>query len=352
MNPPLLQRVDAHERWLQGRGGTPLVLEDASLAGAALAGRDLSQSRLTRVELDQTDLTGARLVGAELVGCSLVGARLDDAELAQAVLTDCDASRSSLRRAELLGVTLERGVADGADLQQAALSGRWHGGTARGAYFERARLLRLEMFDVDLHGAAFDSALLRKAILHGGRAAGARFRGAKLVASRFHATVLAATDWHDALLHGVVFDDIPAGEPLPAPAAAALALVDEAAWLAGAMPPRDRSARRFVAAEIAWQARQWPAARVAFDAVGPDVQVGFGDGAADLAIFVVDGTEPLRDLFASTRWIVDLTAERVAVDGPDGATHVERDEGWVPVPGQPDDVRLDLGFFSHLPLDA
>jgi uncharacterized protein YjbI with pentapeptide repeats len=50
------------------------------------------------------------------VGGSLVGARLDDAELAQAVLTDCDASRSSLRRADLLGVTLERGVADGADL--------------------------------------------------------------------------------------------------------------------------------------------------------------------------------------------------------------------------------------------
>ncbi len=133
--------VAQFNRW---RGGRPLDLRQAQLAGADLrdahlANADLAGANLAGARLAGADLRDAHLDGADLHGADLRRARLDAAQLhganlQQALLARCNLRQANLERADLRGADLRRADLRGALLAQIQADGALiRGADLRGA---------------------------------------------------------------------------------------------------------------------------------------------------------------------------------------------------------------------------
>ena len=77
----LTMMLDAHQKWLNGDGGTRANLQWADLQGANLQWADLRWADLRWAYLRWADLRWANLQGANLQGANLQGANLQGANL-------------------------------------------------------------------------------------------------------------------------------------------------------------------------------------------------------------------------------------------------------------------------------
>jgi len=96
-------------------------LTNASFSGAKLQNANLASARLTNCEMTGASLSGADLSGADLTNCNFADADLRNAKLVRARLVNADFSDADLREADLSGARLINTDFDGARLDGA----RW-----------------------------------------------------------------------------------------------------------------------------------------------------------------------------------------------------------------------------------
>jgi uncharacterized protein YjbI with pentapeptide repeats/beta-lactamase regulating signal transducer with metallopeptidase domain len=176
-----LRNLDLHGLSLSG-----VDLSGADLRGANLSGTNFSGSDLSRARLDGADLTNAVFSGADIGGTSFRGARMDgvrfagislshanfDASTLRSVLvhgcSGCDMSHMDLRGADFHGVSLA-----GADFSHSDLSGaNLSGGHFSGVSFDHANLDRADLRNAKLTGCSLSGASLKGALLEGIRLTG------------------------------------------------------------------------------------------------------------------------------------------------------------------------------------
>ncbi|MFE3591386.1 pentapeptide repeat-containing protein [Streptomyces niveus] len=115
-------------------------LDQADLTNALLDGSDLTNARLVGANLTNAQLRRANLAGARLVGADLTNAQLRDANLTSAGLEDANLTNTRLRtanltNARLVGANLTDAWLDGTDLTHTSLGDAnftraWLAGTA------------------------------------------------------------------------------------------------------------------------------------------------------------------------------------------------------------------------------
>jgi uncharacterized protein YjbI with pentapeptide repeats len=146
----------------------------ADLAGSSFVGTDLTRAALYCATLSKCDLRGAQLTRADLRGATFAGANLadailDDADMRKVVLCEVD-TRKGLRRfglgARLFGARLDR-----ANLTDAV---------AHSVDFSNCSLRGVRLRNANLENANFTDANLSGADLAGARVPGATFTGAIL----------------------------------------------------------------------------------------------------------------------------------------------------------------------------
>lgn len=142
-----LQEADLRQSSLRAVKWTGCSLHDARLEAS-----DLTGAVLRLCDLDGARANGACFAGARVENCTARGACFDGADLSQAVLTDTDFSRASLRGAKLEGVEASGTNFRGADLRGARLAK---------AMFVDADLRGADLTDADTTGADFRGADLR-----------------------------------------------------------------------------------------------------------------------------------------------------------------------------------------------
>lgn len=102
--------LDAHMRFLAGKGGKRAQLPFVDFSGLDLTGRKLSGADFTGSVFDGAKLARARLDGAILAGCDLRRADLRGADLRKADLRGACFSGANLASADLTGADLRPGV--------------------------------------------------------------------------------------------------------------------------------------------------------------------------------------------------------------------------------------------------
>lgn len=205
--------LQAHTRWLQGRGGTRADLSFKDLSGEDLSGVLLSRAKMTGTILAEADLTGADLEAADLFCADLQGAILSGACLREADLrgvkaagsdwTEVQAGRCDLRAGVLMVSDRAIGVQDYGSFRQRSGGGlgqpsgfgtSLRGGSSSadlcdarlvGANFTAADLTGVRLAGADLSRADFSHATLAEAVLTGAlcrqtRLASANLEGARL----------------------------------------------------------------------------------------------------------------------------------------------------------------------------
>lgn len=139
--------------WNTWRHENPDIRPD--LNGAKLTNADLRGAFLSEASLLGTDLRGANLTGADLTNAKLRGACLKRANLTGAHLTYADLKRALLTRVNLSLVDLTGADLTGADLTGASLSGA----TFSEANFSRANLRNADLSQVNSKARVFREAL-------------------------------------------------------------------------------------------------------------------------------------------------------------------------------------------------
>jgi uncharacterized protein YjbI with pentapeptide repeats len=159
----------------------------------SLRDRDLRFAKLDRTDLHQADFTGADLRGASLTGADLRGAWLQCADVTELILTEDRAAAkcTTARRATFTRARLDGAHMTGADLRSAKL--------------DETRLDDAELAYAMVQGANFSSAHLEKADLTGGvQAQGANFLVANLQGADFTGAQLHGADFSSADMTGAV----------------------------------------------------------------------------------------------------------------------------------------------------
>lgn len=100
-------------------------LTNASFSGARMENANLAGARLTNCEMSGARLSGADLSGADLTNCEFANADLRNAKLGNARLVNADFANADLREADFSGASLINTDFDGARLDGA----RWVDGT-------------------------------------------------------------------------------------------------------------------------------------------------------------------------------------------------------------------------------
>ncbi len=139
---------------------------DAPTAGMDCSGKGLSAvkwsgKRLSGGFFDDARLQDADLSRADLTNASFSGAKMENANLAGARLTNCEMSGASLSGADFTGADLTNCNFDDADLRNAKLSG--------------ARLVNADFSDADLREADLSGARLISTDFDGARLDGAHW---------------------------------------------------------------------------------------------------------------------------------------------------------------------------------
>ncbi|AFZ03060.1 pentapeptide repeat-containing protein [Calothrix sp. PCC 6303] len=153
-------------------------ISGVDLSHAILQGTNLSDTILFSTNLTHANLHAADLSYAKLHGAKLYGANLRDAMLLGAELSGVDLSHVILDQADLSGVSLSEADLEGASLREAIL------------------------FGTDLSFAR-----LNKANLTGSNLTGAIFNGTDLSYSDLSDAIIAAVDFSNANLEGVIWND-------------------------------------------------------------------------------------------------------------------------------------------------
>ncbi|MGN9755435.1 pentapeptide repeat-containing protein [Streptomyces sp. SD31] len=139
-------------------------LTDAVLNGTDLRGAEMNQAKLTGARLNEANLSGAwlnlaNLSGSRLNGADLSGAGLNKADLSGAQLDRADLTGAGLNDADLSGAGLVNAKLAGAGLNKANLSGsRLNGADLSGAGLNKADLSGAQLDGADLTGAGLDGA--------------------------------------------------------------------------------------------------------------------------------------------------------------------------------------------------
>jgi uncharacterized protein YjbI with pentapeptide repeats len=197
--PPLTREV-VQERLVRGES---LVREDLSgldLSGLEMKGVDFSEAILAGAVLKQADLSGANLTnanlagadlfGANLTGANLAGADLSSANLENACLKDADATGGNLTEAKLAGAVLTDALFEKARMGRAILDQVEAGGVyfteadLNGASFRSGELTGSDFSGCLLHGANFQGANLTEANVYGAQGTQVNFGEANLTGFR------------------------------------------------------------------------------------------------------------------------------------------------------------------------
>ncbi len=170
-------------------------IEAAHHNGIALAGRDFTGADLSGLSLRGIDLSGAFLESADLTGADLTGANLTGAVLAHATIRGTTLAGAKLDGANLGGATVE-----GADLSEARMEGTVLArATIRGAKLARAALKRVDFLESRFEGAVdLGGVTLEETLFHAVDLSGARFEGARVKKSVFVECKLAGADFSGA----------------------------------------------------------------------------------------------------------------------------------------------------------
>jgi uncharacterized protein YjbI with pentapeptide repeats len=147
--------------------------------GAPRGQRDFTGVDLSGLDLSGVDLEGAFLEGAKLVGTNLERARLRDAVLAHADLTDAkmkgaDLERANLGRARLRGADLTGARMVGSILYEAELTE---------AKLVGADLTEAQTLSLNAEGADFSRIVAKQLVLYKANLKRTVFRGARVTAS-------------------------------------------------------------------------------------------------------------------------------------------------------------------------
>lgn len=195
-NQPLPLILEAHVKWLNGRGGEraelrQAALRDARLNGASLVGANLREADLDGACLNHSDFSGAdlgkaRLDRACLIRARFVAANLGSAFLLDAVSREADFTESNLVNANLSRAGLHGAVLRGADLREANLN--------------ETNLVRADLRGANLAGAELTNTLLTGADLTGANLRGSKLIGANLLGAKLTRANLQSADLRDAKL--------------------------------------------------------------------------------------------------------------------------------------------------------
>ncbi|MEQ1578900.1 MAG: pentapeptide repeat-containing protein [Hyphomicrobium sp.] len=194
-----LDRSDLHQADLTGAD-----LDDASLAGTDLRGawlqcadvnelllsEDRAAAKCTsaeRANLSRARLDDAHMSGIDLRAAKLNDARLEQADLAYALISGADFSSAHLDKADLTGGVSGQGAQfliaslQGADLTGAQLQGAdFSSASLQGALFNYAHLQGAVLKDAQLDAGSFNQAHLQGADMTGASVPATDFRGASL----------------------------------------------------------------------------------------------------------------------------------------------------------------------------
>ncbi|WP_169803836.1 pentapeptide repeat-containing protein [Actinomadura rubrobrunea] len=181
--------LDLSYRYLAGARLDNADMRDAVLEGAKLSGASLWYADLRDATLDDADLSGADLEGANLIDAVLLGVNLSNAVLVEAILIEARLISADLRNAKLMNAIL-----GGAMLARAKLCGaNLRGADLSNAFMEFADLSNANLQNVDLRESWLESACLRHANL----------KGANLRSSSLEDTDLTGANLKDADLSRV-----------------------------------------------------------------------------------------------------------------------------------------------------
>lgn len=156
-------------------------LSDGDLRGADLRGADLRSSHLYHATLGHASLQNADLNGGSLNRSNLTEADLSSARLFGASLLDSILDRAVLYKADLRGANLQRASLAGTDLRETMLEdANLSQANLRGAYLSSAKLGDARLQGAQLSQAMLDNASLHDADLRGVAFGGTILRGADL----------------------------------------------------------------------------------------------------------------------------------------------------------------------------
>jgi uncharacterized protein YjbI with pentapeptide repeats len=181
-------------------------LNDANLAKALLVGANLGGADLRRADLSRAGLLGANLSGADLREANLSGASLSEAnareaDLRWANLSEANARELDLRGARLQKANLFKAYLGKANLSEAVLSGaNLSDAHLSEANLSGADLSRAGLFEAVLSGANLSEANLFRANLHRANVSDADLSWARLHAADLTSANLSGTNLSDARL--------------------------------------------------------------------------------------------------------------------------------------------------------
>jgi uncharacterized protein YjbI with pentapeptide repeats len=192
----LIDVLEKHKQWIEGKGGKRAnlrcaALKNADMKGVNLMGADLREAVLERACLNNADLRGAdlrkaRLDRAGLIGTRLIAANLGFASLNEVVATEADFTEANLLQADLSKTVLIRAVLQHANLRQATLA--------------EAKLVRADLRGADLTGADMGGAVLSGADLTGGDLCRTRLFRANLLGADLSRANLDGADLRESRL--------------------------------------------------------------------------------------------------------------------------------------------------------
>lgn len=177
----VLYNVDGRGAMLEGADLAEADLQRGLFMGARLRGARLELADLRRASFEDADLRACNIAGADLADAllhraRLAGASFDDASLDSTDLAECDLRRCSFIGTSMVNVRMANAWLDGVQLAGRNLSG---------GIFWRARLDRADLRDAICQQVDFSESTLQRADLRGTRfidtsLANADLRGANL----------------------------------------------------------------------------------------------------------------------------------------------------------------------------